>query len=51
MLKANQCRTSKTPKSIKTLPTLKIVLEKISVASLENKNLKSGTEDIKMKSK
>ncbi|GAB1869212.1 Origin recognition complex subunit 2 [Camponotus japonicus] len=49
MLKANQCRTSKTPKSIKTLPTLKIVLEKISVASLENKNLKSGTEDIKMK--
>ncbi|EFN72327.1 Origin recognition complex subunit 2 [Camponotus floridanus] len=49
MLKANQCRTSKTPKNTKTLPTLKIVLEKISVASLKNKNLESGTENIKMK--
>lgn len=54
MLKANQCRTlleSKTPKSTKTLPTLKIVLEKISVASSKNKNLESGTENIKIKSK
>jgi len=29
MLKANQCRTPETPKSLKTLPVLKIVLEKI----------------------
>lgn len=49
ILKANQCRTSETPKSFKTLPTLKIVLEKISVTSLKNKNLESDTEDIKMK--
>lgn len=50
MLKANQCRTPETPKSFKTLPTLKIVLEKISVTSLKDKNLESDTEDIKMKS-
>ncbi|XP_071580138.1 origin recognition complex subunit 2 [Temnothorax nylanderi] len=30
ILKANQCRTPETPKSFKTLPVLKIVLEKIT---------------------
>lgn len=35
MIKANQCRTPETPKSFKTLPVLKIVLEKI-VSSPEN---------------
>lgn len=35
MIKANQCRTPETPKSFKTLPVLKIVLEKI-VSSSEN---------------
>jgi len=29
MIKANQCRTPETPKSFKTLPVLKIVLDKI----------------------
>lgn len=29
MLKANQCRTPETPKSFKTLPVLKIVLDKL----------------------
>lgn len=49
MLKANQCRTPETPKSFRTLPTLKIVLNKI-LSSPENNNLKSDTEDVKMKS-
>lgn len=52
MLKANQCRTPETPKSFRTLPILKIVLNKI-LSSPENNNLKSDksdTEDVKMKS-
>ncbi|XP_011694511.1 PREDICTED: origin recognition complex subunit 2 [Wasmannia auropunctata] len=35
MIKANQCRTPETPKSFKTLPVLRIVLEKI-VSQTEN---------------
>jgi len=35
MIKANQCRTPETPKSFRTLPVLKIVLDKI-VTNSEN---------------
>lgn len=50
MLKANQCRTPETPKSFKTLPTLKIVLERVVKTNSKNKNLKSNPENIKIKS-
>lgn len=45
MLKANQCRTPETPKSFKTLPVLKIVLEKIvkSPESCEDNKDAKGT--------
>ncbi|KAL6423821.1 hypothetical protein ACFW04_010343 [Cataglyphis niger] len=49
MLKANQCRTPETPKSFKTLPTLKIVLERLVETNSKNKYLKSDPENIKIK--
>lgn len=51
MLKANQCRTPETPKSFKTLPTLKIVLNKI-IENPNNNNLtpKGVPKDIKIRS-
>lgn len=50
ILKANQCRMSntETPKSLKTLPNLKVVLEDIML-SPENKNLKDNKEDVDRK--
>lgn len=50
MLKANQCRTPETPKSFKTLPTLKIVLNKI-IENPNNNNLtpKGVPKDIKIR--
>lgn len=50
MLKANQCRTPETPKSFKTLPTLKIVLERVVETNSKNNHLKSDPENIKIKS-
>lgn len=44
MVKANQCRTPETPKSLKTLPVLRIVLEKI-VSSSENLATKKDTDN------
>lgn len=38
MIKANQCRTPETPKSFKTLPVLKIVLEKILASENQASN-------------
>ncbi|XP_012534379.2 origin recognition complex subunit 2 [Monomorium pharaonis] len=35
MIKANQCRTPETPKSFKTLPVLKIVLDKIMMRDFQ----------------
>ncbi|XP_039304147.1 origin recognition complex subunit 2 isoform X2 [Solenopsis invicta] len=43
MIKANQCRTPETPKSFKTLPVLKIVLDKI-VSSKNEASNNSDTE-------
>ncbi|KAL0110283.1 hypothetical protein PUN28_013732 [Cardiocondyla obscurior] len=40
MLKANQCRTPETPKCFKTLPVLKIVVEKIMTSPENKKNVK-----------
>ncbi|XP_072742850.1 origin recognition complex subunit 2 [Anoplolepis gracilipes] len=49
MLKASQCRTPETPKSFKTLPTLRIVLDRIVTTSPRTRNSESDSENIKIK--
>jgi len=56
MLKANQCRSLETPKSFKTLPVLKIVLENIKINPKEKGSVikdvsKKGIEYIYYKKK
>ncbi|XP_018351824.1 PREDICTED: origin recognition complex subunit 2 isoform X2 [Trachymyrmex septentrionalis] len=43
MIKANQCRTPETPKSFKTLPVLKIILDKI-VINPDNQMVKKDSK-------
>ncbi|KYM96112.1 Origin recognition complex subunit 2 [Cyphomyrmex costatus] len=43
MIKANQCRTPETPKSFKTLPVLKVVLDKILI-NPENQMVKKDSK-------
>jgi len=45
MIKANQCRTPETPKSFKTLPILKVILDKV-IINPDNQTTKKDTKGI-----
>lgn len=45
MIKANQCRTPETPKSFKTLPILKVVLDDV-LANSNNQMVKKDSKGL-----
>lgn len=46
MIKANQCSTPETPKSFKTFPALRVVLEKIKISQDRGSNSINKSVDI-----